>query len=82
MLNAGEGAGTSGDVETDRRAAVGQRPDCVGWKEIAEALGLPVRTVQRYEGAGLPITNWGLGRVAAYADRLRAWAATPRRRAA
>ncbi len=63
---------TTGDAETDRRIAAGQRPDRVGWKQIAGELGVHVRTALRWEVAlALPLFAWGTS-TACYADRLRA----------
>ena len=70
------------DSETLERARKGVRPDAIGWKAIGDALGVNEKTARSWERAGLPVTNWGPRLVAAYSDRLRAWAATPRRRPA
>ena len=46
------------------------------WKEIAAYLGVTVRSVQRWEEAGLPVYRQGSGRKArvfAYSDELREW---------
>lgn len=74
----------SGDRVTDERALAGEKPTCFGWKQIAAAAGhdVTVRTVQRWESAGIiPVVSYG-GRVAAYADRIRACLMALRTRAA
>jgi hypothetical protein len=46
------------------------------WKEIAAHLGVTVRSVQRWEEAGLPVHRQGSGskaRVFAYTDELQEW---------
>lgn len=65
----------SGDQLTDEWARAGRRPDCVGWKTIADVLGVDVRTAQRWELAGLiPVLTLGRARVAGYRERLQACA--------
>ena len=72
----------SGDLETDRRAAAGQRPDVVGWKGVADALGVSERTARDWERRfHLPVIWWG-SYAAGYSDRLRACAMSLRRREA
>lgn len=75
---------TTGDRETDERAARGVRPDVERWKGIAEVLGVSERTARAWERDGMPVVSWGAKFVAAYSDRLLAWAAGQRqqRRAA
>lgn len=65
----------SGDQLTDTWAKDGRRPDLVGWKAIAAALDVDVRTAQRWEVAGLiPVLLYGRAKVAAYRERLQACA--------
>lgn len=70
----------TGDRETDERASRGDRPSVVGWKAIADELGVTERTARAWESDGMPIISWGPKQVAAYADRIRAWSARRRRR--
>ena len=73
----------SGDRITDERSEKGVRPDLIGWTSICAELGVTEKTARRWEQQeGMPVTNWGPTQVAAYGDRLRAWAAKPRRRVA
>ena len=71
------------DKDTVERAKRGIKPDCIGWQQIADALGLrSAKTARDWERRyGMPIINWGPNQVAAYADRLRVWAATQPRAA-
>lgn len=65
----------SGDQLTNEWAKAGRRPDLVGWKAIAYALDVDVRTAQRWELAGLiPVLLFGRAKVAAYRERLQACA--------
>lgn len=67
------------DVETSNRATRGVRPDLIGWKAIADELGVSDETAQSWERQGLiPIVSWGPTQVAAYSDRLRACAMAAR----
>lgn len=50
------------------------RPDLVGWKAIADALGVCSRTAQRWVAHGLPIFAHGPWFVAAHSSELHAWA--------
>lgn len=70
----------SGDQVTDQRALAGQRPDAIGWKAVADALGVSERTARSWERQfKLPVIWWG-SYAAAYSDRLRACALSLRRR--
>jgi len=76
-------AADSLDRETRQRSERGERPDLIGWAAICAELGVTEKTARRWErGEGMPVINWGPTQVAAYSNRLRAWAAKPRRRAA
>lgn len=66
------------DAETKRRAREGIEPDLIGWHAIASELGLSERQARAWGTAGLPLVSWGPKQVAAYTDRIRAWAMTRR----
>lgn len=67
------------DEITEKRAQAGQRPDLIGWKEIARALGVARSTVIEWADRGMPVINYGPTQVAAYRDRLMHWALARRR---
>jgi hypothetical protein len=70
------------DEATEARAKQGVRPDAIGWKAIAEALGVSRAQAQRWQAHGLPVINYGPTQVAGYVDRLLAWATSCRPRRA
>lgn len=70
------------DRETNERARNGVRPDLIGWKMICAAFEITLNTARQWERDGMPVISFGTTHVAAYSDRIRAWAFTRRTRAA
>jgi len=66
------------DQMTDDRARRGVKPDLIGWEAIAAELGITRKQAMAWERKGMPVVSWGPTQVAAYSDRVRAWATTKR----
>lgn len=67
---------------SDQRAATRVvRPDLIGWEAIAAHLGVKVATARRWHRQGMPVFSWGPTQVAAYGDKIVAWAMSARRAA-
>jgi hypothetical protein len=68
------------DRETSQRMLAGVKPDLIGCAKIALEAEYAERTIRRWYAKraqnGIPIISWGPGKMAAYADRLRAWLAS------
>ena len=64
----------AGEQKVQRR----ERPDLLGWKAIADALGIDPATARRWADRGMPVFTYGPKLVVAYRAELEAWAMRPR----
>jgi hypothetical protein len=55
-----------------------ERPDLVGWKQIAAHLGVDATTARRWADRGLPVYVYGPRLIVAYSAEIDAWALRPR----